>query len=173
MRNVLFTSLAIALAGIASAMAAAADRPQVLFLQSAKTMSFKDGVLTLHDPAPMTSFFSDRPQRLTGQVRNDLFAKLWSQGADSFKSDAPNAALSVYNPAGRPIQVVLVLKNPRIDGANLSYDAQVLKGAVPAAGTESTLFIDGGSTPCDSDIDDPSYSSYPCWAQNAFSQGER
>ena len=49
----------------------------------------------------------------------------------------------------------------------------MLKGAVPTEGSESTLFIDGGDTPCETDIDDPYYSSYPCWAQNAFSQGER
>jgi hypothetical protein len=164
---------AVSLLAVPLAFGAQPDRPQVLFVQTAQSITFKDGVLTLHGAAPMTSFFSDRPQRLTGQIRNDHFATLWSEGRNSFKADPPNAALSVFNPAGRPTQAVLVLQNPRVDGARISYETRVLKGAVPPEGSESTLFIDGGDTPCESDIDDPSYSNYPCWAQNAFSQGER
>jgi hypothetical protein len=90
--------------------------PEVQFVQAAKSVSFKDGVLTLKDAAPMTVFFSDRPERLTGEIRNDLFAKLWSEGKNSFKNDPPNAALSVFNPAGQPTQATIVLSNPRLDG---------------------------------------------------------
>ena len=76
--------------------------PQVQFVQVAKNVAFKDGVLTLGDVSPMTTFFSDRPERLTGQVRNDLFAKLWNEGKNGFKNDPPNAALTVFNPVGKP-----------------------------------------------------------------------
>src|SRR5206468_753761 len=44
--------------------------PDVLFVQTAKNVTFKDGVLTLQDVAPATVFFSDRPERLVGHVRN-------------------------------------------------------------------------------------------------------
>ena len=30
-----------------------------------------------------------------GHVRNDLFLKKWAEGSNSFKSDPPNAVLSV------------------------------------------------------------------------------
>ena len=143
---------------------------QVQFIQTAGSVSFKDGVLSLDNVAPMTAFFSDRPERLTGAIRNDQFAKLWTEGSHSFRKDPPNAVLSVFSPQGRPTQAVLVLNNPRVDGRTISYDVRTLKGDVPALGAESTLFIDSGDAPCYAD-DDPSYSNYPCWAQNAFSSG--
>jgi len=147
--------------------------PQVQFFQTATSVAFKDGVLTLRDAAPMTVFFSDRPERLTGQVRNDLFAKLWSEGKNSFKSDPPNAALSVFNPQGQPTQAVVMLSNPRLDGKNIQYDARVLTGSIPQSGAESTLFIDGYGTPCNSGLNNPAYSEYPCWAATAFSHGRQ
>lgn len=158
----------------ASACAAAVDlataqtkAPQFLFVQTAKNVTFKDGVLTLQDVSPVTAFFSERPERIVGHVRNDLFLKDWSEGKNSFKNDPPNAVLSVFSDKARPTGAVVVLSNPRLAGNNLLYDAQTLKGSLPAAGTQSTLFIDGGGAPCDPQFDtgDP---GYPCWAQQAF-----
>src|SRR5262245_42963119 len=79
-------SLSLALA---VAAAGQSKDPQVQFVQTAMGVTFKDGVLTLKDAAPLTVFFSDRPERLAGHVRNDLFAKLWSEGKNSFRSDPP------------------------------------------------------------------------------------
>ena len=142
--------------------------PEFLFVQTAKNVAFKDGVLTLQDVSPVTAFFSERPQRIVGHVRNDLFLKQWTEGKNSFKSDPPNAALSLFSEKTRPSGAVVVLSNPRLDGRNLLYDVRTLKGTLPANGTETTLFIDGGGAPCD-----PMYDTgdlgYPCWAQKAFS----
>ena len=52
---------------------APAKAPEFLFVQTAKDIAYKDGVLTLQDVSPVTVFFSDRPQRIVGHVRNDLF----------------------------------------------------------------------------------------------------
>ena len=161
-------SLLVAVADLAAAQTKApAKSPQVLFVQTAKNVAFKDGVLTLKDVSPVTSFFSDRPERIVGHVRNDLFLKQWSEGENSFKSDPPNAILSVFNEGARPSGAILVLTNPRTDGSNLLYDARTLTGNPPATASESTLFIDGGGAPCDPQFDtgDP---GYPCWAQQAF-----
>src|SRR5262245_38643501 len=140
---------------------------QYLFVQTAKNVALKDGVLTLEDVSPVTAFFSDRPDRIVGQVRNDLFLKQWTEGKNSFKSDPPNAFLTVFNDKTQPTGATVVLRNPRVSGNNLLYDAQILSGSPPAAGIESTLFIDGGGAPCDPQFDrgDP---GYPCWAQQAF-----
>ena len=73
---------------------APAKAPEFLFVQTAKDIAYKDGVLTLQDVSPVTVFFSDRPQRIVGHVRNDLFLKKWAEGSNSFKSDPPNAVLS-------------------------------------------------------------------------------
>ena len=147
--------------------------PQVQFVQTAKGVTFKDGVLTMQEPTLMTVFFSDRPERLTGQLRNDLFASLWNEGKNSFKNDPPNAALSIFNPSGQPTQAVMVLSNPRLQGRDILYDARMLDGSIPAQGGESTLFIDGYDTPCNSGENNPAYSGYPCWAATAFSKGRQ
>jgi len=141
--------------------------PEFLFVQTAKNVAYKDGVLTLQKVSPVTVFFSDRPQRIVGHVRNDLFLKKWTEGGNSFKSDPPNAVLSVFNEKTPPTGAVVVLTNPRLDGENLAYDVRTLKGALPATGLDGTLFIDGSSGYCDPsyDIGDP---GYPCWAQKAF-----
>src|SRR4030095_11271953 len=97
--------------------------PKGQCVQVSKNVAFKDGVLTLGDASPMTTFFSDRPERLTGQVRNDAFAKLWNEGKNGFKNDPPNAALTVFNPDGKPTQAIVVLTNPRLDGKNVLFDA--------------------------------------------------
>ena len=143
---------------------------EFLFVQTAKDIAYKDGVLTLQDVSPVTVFFSDRPQRIVGHVRNDLFLKKWAEGSNSFKSDPPNAVLSVFNDKTPPTGAVVVLSNPRLDGKNLAYDVRTLKGDLPATGIEGTLFIDGSGGYCDPGYDrgDP---GYPCWAQKAFADG--
>jgi hypothetical protein len=149
---------------------APAKAPEFLFVQTAKDIAYKDGVLTLHDVSPVTVFFSDRPQRIVGHVRNDLFLKKWAEGGNSFKSDPPNAVLSVFNDKTPPTGAVVVLNNPRLSGNNLTYDVQTLKGALPTTGIEGTLFIDDSGGYCDPGYDrgDP---GYPCWAQKAFADG--
>jgi hypothetical protein len=146
---------------------AQAKAAEFLFVQTAKNVAYKDGVLTLQDVSPVTVFFSDRPKRIVGHVRNDLFFKRWTEGNNSFKSDPPNAVLSVLSNHAPPTETVVVLNNPRLDGATLTYDVQALKGALPPSGVDGTLFIDGSSGYCDPgyDIGD---SGYPCWAQKAF-----
>src|SRR5215475_2085118 len=141
--------------------------PEFLFVQTAKDIAFRDGVLTLQQVSPVTVFFSDRPQRIVGHVRNDLFLKKWTEGSNSFKGDPPNAVLSILSNNAPPTSAVVVLNNPRLSGKSLTYDVRTLKGDLPASGIEGTLFIDGSSGYCDPGYErgDP---GYPCWAQKAF-----
>jgi len=161
-------SLCLAATNFAAAQTKApAKAPEFLFVQTAKNVAYRDGVLTLHDVSPVTVFFSDRPKRIVGNVRNDLFLQKWTEGSNSFKSDPPNAVLSIFNDKSQPTSAVVVLNNPRLEGKNLTYDVRTLKGDLPASGIESTLFIDGSGGYCDPGYDrgDP---GYPCWAQKAF-----
>jgi len=146
---------------------APAKATEFLFVQTAKNVAYKDGVLTLQDVSPVTVFFSDRPKRIVGNVRNDLFLKKWTEGSNSFKSDPPNAVLSIFSDQTPPKGAVVVLNNPRLEGNNLAYDVKTLKGDLPARAMEGTLFIDGSGGYCDPGYDrgDP---GYPCWAQKAF-----
>src|SRR5207253_4669333 len=69
----------------------------VLFVQNAKGVTFKDGKLVLQGVNPVTVCFTDRPARMAGHMQTSKFVPLWSKGKDSFLKDNPNATLSVFN----------------------------------------------------------------------------
>ena len=86
------------------ALPAWAESPTVkeatlLFVQNAEGVTYRDGRLTLDGVSPTTIFFSDRPERVAGHVTVADFLRSWSEGADSFEKDPPNAVLSVLNEA--------------------------------------------------------------------------
>ncbi len=128
---------------LAATRAGAQDEEIVdyLFVQNAKAVALKDGVLTLSDVAGETLYFSDRPERITGRVTTAKFVAHWTTGDDSFKADPPNAVLSIHHEP-EPLDVVVVLKNPQLKGADLTYDVDVLDGDNLAEGTAASLFID-------------------------------
>jgi hypothetical protein len=97
--------------------------------------------LTLHGVSPVTVFFSDRPERIAGNMKTSAFIPFWSDGKDSFLSDPPNADISILE--GKDLrQVVAVLKTPELKDGDLSYTVQVLQGDLPAKGAEVSVFID-------------------------------
>ena len=120
-----------------------AKPPDFLFVQTANSMSFDKGSnrLTLHGVSPVTVFFSDRPERIAGNMKTAAFVPFWSSGKDSFLSDPPNADISILE--GKDLrQVVAVLKTPELKDGDLSYTVQVLQGDLPAKGAEVSVFID-------------------------------
>lgn len=119
------------------------DEFEALFVQSAQRITSGDGAFTLHDLAPSTLMFSDRPERIVGHLTAEQFVDGWGHGENSFQADPPNAVLSFLAAGGAtPEDVVLTLTNPRLDGENLTYDATVLEGEMPDAIGPCSLFID-------------------------------
>jgi len=125
-----------------------------LFVQTAKKIDYKDGVMTLHDVSPQTIFFTDRPNRVVGHVPTDKFVARWTEdkSPNGFVANPPNAAVTVFQPDG-PKTAIVALTNPRYDGNSVAYTVRVLQGIGPAEPGEGVLFID----------------SYPAWAAEAFS----
>src|SRR5262245_53811130 len=121
---------------------APAKAPGCMSVQTAKHIAYKDGVLTLQDVSPMTVFFSDRPQRIVGQVRNDVCLQQSIEGTNSFKRDPTSAALSVSKDKAPPESTGVVLRNPRLNGNTLARDGRTLEGALPTAAIMSRVFID-------------------------------
>ena len=130
-------------AGLRPAAAQADDKADFLFVQTARRMSFDraTNTLSLHEVSPITLFFADRPDRIAGNMRTAAFIPFWSQGANSFLSDPPNADLSILE-GDQLRQVVVVLRTPVLEGDTLRYTVQVLDGQMPAAGNDVSLFID-------------------------------
>jgi hypothetical protein len=140
-----------------AARLATAQSPQAatsyLFVQSAKTVDYKDGVLTLYDMPRHTIFFSDRPNRVVGNMPTEKFVTRWAteKGPNGFATVPPNAAITVFQSDG-PKTAIVELSTPRIEGNNLSYKVKVLQGAAFTQPAEGVLFID----------------DYTGWAQQAF-----
>lgn len=126
--------------------AKAAD-PEVhlLFVQGAKAMEADTSASTIRliGVADQTIYFSDRPHRVAGLATTEAFVANWGVGEDSFASNPPNATLMVYDAAADKHRAsVLVLRDPLLDGDNLTYTYEVLGGTVPETGGATGLFID-------------------------------
>ncbi len=143
-RNFLVAASAIAVAGASSIGARAeGDMADFLFVQTADSMTFDKATskLTLEGVSGSTLFFSDRPERVAGNMKTAAFVPFWSKGKDSFLSDPPNADLSILE--GTELkQVVLVLQDPELAGDKLSYTVKVIDGEMPEKGTDVSVFID-------------------------------
>ncbi len=114
-----------------------------LFVQMAAVVEHDGDRIVLHDVAPSTVYFSDRPDRVVGHIGTREFVDIWDEGADSFADDPPNAVLSFADrETGTPGEVVVELRDPLLRGHDLSYLAEVLDGRLPGRAAGATLFID-------------------------------
>ena len=122
------------------------QRVQLLFVQNSMGVAIDQakGVLTLRNVSLSTLFFTDRPVRMAGHYHTrDEFLQLWNEGPDSLAKNPPNATLSIVEPGQADLQnVVVVLRNPRMQGNDLIYDIKLVEGTLPKAGNAAVLFID-------------------------------
>jgi hypothetical protein len=103
----------------------------------------ENGKLTMSGISAVSIVFADRPVRSAGHVLTSEFIKQWGDGADSFAKDPPNATISVLSGKGDSVaDAVVVLKTPKLEGANLTFDVAVLEGDLAGADGPASLFID-------------------------------
>lgn len=145
-RNLLLAATAVAasVAPLRPRLALAADEvADFLFVQTASAMAFDKAAskLTLEGVGATTLFFSDRPERIAGNMDTTAFVPFWSKGKDSFLSDPPNADLSILE-GDKLQQVVVVLENPELNSNNLTYTVKLVGGEMPEKGAEVSVFID-------------------------------
>ena len=114
-----------------------------LLVQTAKGLAFEKSTstLSLTDVSPITLFFSDRPERVAGNMKTGAFIPFWSHGKDSFAKDPPNADVSIIEGDGMR-QVIVVLQDPILEGDTLHYKVKVLQGDMPTKGADVSVFID-------------------------------
>lgn len=134
---------ALSLPGAASAQDSSGATADFLFVQTADSMAFAadQNRLTLHDVSPTTLFFSDRPDRIAGNMETERFVPFWSEGKDSFLSNPPNADVSILE-KGKLLQAVVVLRDPVLQGGDLHYTVQIIEGDMPVLGENVSVFID-------------------------------
>jgi len=112
-----------------------------LFVMNAKGCEYSNGKLTLRGIGGTTVIFSDRPKRMAGHIQTKDVVEGWSEGPDSFAKNPPNADLSIFT-ASEPKNAVVELRNPKLEGEDLTFEVKVINGDVPSKGAECSLFID-------------------------------
>jgi hypothetical protein len=153
LRKLLLLALLAALCGLP--LARAADKVQLMFVQTAEDFKADGKTLRLVNVNKQTLYFSDRPVRVAGHLTMPAYLDEWKAGAgpDNFANDPPNATLSVYA-AGQKENVLTVVKisHPVVEGNDLVYRYKVIEGSMPKSGGATALFIDwigvgGGAGP--------------------------
>jgi hypothetical protein len=142
-RNLVLTASALAAGLAAGTRAEGAENVDYLLVQTSKELTFDKAAnrLTLGSVSPVTLFFSDRPERIAGNMRTADFVPFWSMGHDSFRKDPPNADVSVMDGATLH-QIVVVLRDPVLEGDALHYTVRTLEGEMPARARDVSVFID-------------------------------
>lgn len=124
-----------------SDVAAEPELIELLFVQHAAVATLEDGKLTLDGIGSSVLYFSDRPARIVGRESLAEFLDAWDQGDPSFALVPPNAVLTVVR-HHEPLDLVVVLKDPVLNGDTLVYTVDVLDGPSSGSAEEAALFID-------------------------------
>lgn len=114
---------------------------EYLMVQTAQDVQVTSNSLTLIGISPTTIFFSDRPKRIVGHIYTEDVIDIWSEGKDNLAEDPPNATLSIFG-EDEIVNLVLELKNPKMEDDKFTYDIILLDGEIPDFGGRATLFID-------------------------------
>ena len=149
---------------LANVQLSAQPQLRVMFIQTATSASVhalskkKDTyTLTMTGVRPYITYFSDRPQRVTGLLPMGVFVQEWAKGKTLAK-DAPNADLVgmvKLNGKHGMKQVAVSLSNPvyRPESGEISYTIVPLNGKQKMISDKAnirhaTLFIDDMCASC-------------------------
>jgi hypothetical protein len=145
------TTIAIASATIPNISVAqttpSQQKVQLMFVQTAEDIKVDPATKTIRlvNVNKQTLYFSDRPNRIAGNLTMAAYMDEWTAraGKDNFANDPPNATLSIYEPGRQDNTIVVVeISNPVIDGKDLIYNYKLIEGTLPKTGGVTSLFID-------------------------------
>lgn len=117
-----------------------------LIVMNAQGATLEGEKLTLSGVASNSIVFADRPVRAAGHALTTHLLEEWTPGpdeGDNFAKDPPNATVSVFSKDGSKVSdVVVVLKSPKREGDQLTFDVTVLEGDLAGADGPASIFID-------------------------------
>ncbi|MET4485198.1 hypothetical protein ABIA94_000750 [Bradyrhizobium sp. LA7.1] len=114
-----------------------------LIVVNSRGANLQPGKLVLAGVAPNAIIFADRPVRSAGHDLTSHIVEDWGSGSDNFAKNPPNATVSVFQKDGSSVRdVVVTLKNPKLEGDNLAFDVDVLEGDIKGADGPASVFID-------------------------------
>jgi len=119
--------------------------PSLIVINS-RSATLQGGKLTLIGVAPNSIVFADRPVRAAGHALTAHLLEEWAPGNvddDSFTRNPPNATISAFSKDGSAIRdAVIVMKTPKLEGDQLTFDVDVLEGDLTGADGAASVFID-------------------------------
>jgi hypothetical protein len=129
---------------IGGAKAAKTEVEPSLIVMTADGAALTGDKLTLTGVAANSIIFADRPERQAGPALTAHLLQEWESGSEgSFAKDPPNATVSAFSKDGSAIRdAVVVLKNPKVAGDQLTFDVQLLEGDLNGADGAASIFID-------------------------------
>src|SRR5262245_38342442 len=114
-----------------------------LIVFNSRGAALQGGKLVLSGIAPNSIVFADRPVRAAGHDTTAHIVDDWAKGSDNFAKDPPNATVSAFTKDGSGVKdAVIVLKNPKFEGEQLTFDVDVLEGDLKGADGAASVFID-------------------------------
>jgi hypothetical protein len=122
-----------------------------VYVQMARGLLFDGRSLTLVDLAPSTIWSSATPSSGLGYLPTGAYLDLWAQRARRLASPSScrvRGTLTLLDPDAQLTgDSVLTLSNPRVTAPGLAYDAEVLRGLVPAESGACVLFLEWDTAP--------------------------
>jgi len=118
---------------------------ELLFVQEAAGAELRDDSLILTGVRPLTLFFADRPEDISGYLTYQEYVDLVYKGPDNFEEDPPNATLMILDGTALIPVVMELSAKPELVGADLVYSkVKIINGEPPESGKTAVLFIDKG-----------------------------
>lgn len=117
----------------------AQEKVQLMFVQTAEDIKVDlvTKTIRLVNVNKQTLYFSDRPNRIAGNLTMAAYMDEWTAraGKDNFANDPANATLSVYEPGRQDNTIIVVeISNPVIDGKDLIYSYKLIEETLAKAG---------------------------------------
>jgi hypothetical protein len=113
-----------------------------LIVMNSRGASLEGTTLTLTGISPNSIMFADRPVRSAGHALTAFLLEEWGPEG-GFAKDPPNATVSVLTSDGSGVgDAVVVLKDPKMAGENLTFTVEVLEGDLKGADGPASVFID-------------------------------
>lgn len=111
-----------------------------LFVISGTSGSLEGDTLTLNGVSNAV-YFSDRPVREAGHISLSKFTNMWSEDTAGYKSDPPNAVLSILTKDGNK-NVLMQIKDLDQKDGSIKMTVVSLKVKAPENFKAAALFID-------------------------------
>jgi hypothetical protein len=116
-------------------------RPNYLYVITAQEGAYAGRTLTLKKVSLVTLYFTDQPARIVGHMPTQEWVNRFSPEGSLADADPPNGVLSVLGASDNK-EVVLELKEPKLDSETLRFRARFLRGSLPASFGLCTLFME-------------------------------